>query len=123
MVLHLACVHSAVKCVEYLLTTEEGRAAVNAYDDPLCYHSQDTTSIQRFVCRYKSRRTDITSTQRDNTPLHCVTEYHLKPREKDRYVHQQSIVEMLINAGADVNSKNANGCTPLNNIMNEVRDS
>jgi len=120
MALHLACLHNAVKCVEFLLTTEEGRAAVNAYDDPLRYHSQGTTSIRRFVGKYGTRKMYNTSTQPHNTPLHCVTEFFVKPREKDRYIYLQAIVQMLINAGADVNSKNVHGWTPLNNIMNEV---
>jgi len=104
MALHFACYHNAFECIEYLLSTDEGRSSVNVYDHPLHYNTSDQSKICRLVSHRGVHEDlkyfDVSSGACRTLLLSVIVNFFIL---KIRIRSVPAIVQLLINAGASVN--------------------
>jgi len=129
MLLHLACLHGAFNCLDYLLATKDGRTYIDYYNTvPIHTKLGKATPLMlgalhgpRMVRKLLDAGASITvQTQCGRTLLHLlmmfVHEYH-----KETRISLPVMVNMMVEAGSCVNSRDINSFTPLSILMTQVQ--
>lgn len=130
--LHLACLHGARQCLDYILSTVEGQNDVNALDSddprrpegysPLMLGLHQGAWLVQAILQAGGNAKHVTGRLKCNA-LHIACSSDLyKPYRTHRFVPRElpKIIQLLIESGCDPNISSARGETALSRLCSQV---